>query len=208
MATNPKDVPYHYYSLDEYFALEEASDARFEYWDGDIYCMSGGSKEHGIISFNVVFALGLKLRGGPCKPFTGDTAIWTPTLPPYRYPDVSVACGELQYRHVNILDALVNPVLIVEVLSPSTKALDEGKKFEAYKAIPTFREYLLVAQDEPHVMLYTRQPDGAWLRRDVTALDASIAFESLNCAITMSDIYQGVVFSTAEDSALPDSPLS
>ncbi|MGA9998139.1 MAG: Uma2 family endonuclease [Pyrinomonadaceae bacterium] len=194
MATNPKDVPYHYYSLNEYFALEEASDARFEYWDGDIFCMSGGSREHGIISVNVVVALANGLRGGLCRAFTADTAIWTPVLPPYRYPDASVVCGEMQFRHVNVLDALVNPVLIVEVLSPSTRTHDEKEKFAAYQAIPTLREYLLVAQDEPRVTHYTWQAEGVWTRRDVTDREGSLELESVGCALRLRDIYEGVTF--------------
>src|SRR5256714_9115049 len=195
MATHRKDPPYHYYSLNEYFALEQASDARFEYWDGNVFCMSGGSRAHYRISSNVVVALANGLRGGPCTAFTGDAAIWTPALPPYRYPDASVACGELQFRHVNILDALVNPVLIVEVLSPSTRANDEGEKFTAYQAIPTFLEYLLIAQDEMRVTHYTRQSEeGAWTRRDVTDHEGSLKLESVGCELKLRDLYEGVTF--------------
>lgn len=194
MATNARDVPYHYYSLDEYLALERASDARFEYWDGDIICMSGGSRVRYQLSGNIFLALGVRLRGGPCRAFTGDAAIWTPALPPYRYPDVSVVCGEVQFRRVHVLDAIVNPVLIVEVLSPSTRVLDEGEKFAAYKAIPTFREYLLVAQELPHVIHYSRQVEGLWERRDVTDTDASLELESVGCRIALRDSYEGVTF--------------
>lgn len=193
MAANPKDVPRHYFSLDEYFALEHAGDARYEYWDGDIHCMSGGSREHGMISSNVVLALGLGLRGGPCRPFTGDMAVLTPALPPYRYPDASVACGELQFRHVHGIDALVNPVLIVEVLSPTTASRDQEEKFAAYQAIPTFAEYLLVAQDAPRVTHYRRTGD-VWERRDVSGLDATIQLEALGCALNLHDLYEGVTF--------------
>jgi Uma2 family endonuclease len=206
MAVNRKDLPYHYYSLTEYFALEEAGDARFEYWDGDLVCMSGGSRAHGIISINVVVSLANRLRGAGCRPFGADMAILTPTLPPYRYPDASVVCGKLQTQHVNVLDAIVNPVVIVEVLSPSTRALDEGQKFEAYKAITTFREYLLVEQGEPRVTRYARQPDGSWSREDVAALDSILTLESVGCSIPLRDIYEGVDFST--ESAPPDAPPS
>lgn len=194
MATNPRDVPQHYYSLGEYFALEQASDARFEYWDGEIICMSGGSRRHGIICVNLVLALGNSLRGGRCSAFTSDTAIWTPALPPYRYPDGSAACGELQFKNINGLDALVNPALVVEVTSPSTIGRDEGEKFVAYQAIPTLREYLLVSQDEPRVTHYTRASGGAWARRDVTDADASLELESVGCALKMRDIYEGLTF--------------
>ena len=194
MATNPKDVPQHYYSLEEYFALEDASDARFEYWDGEIVCMSGGSRAHGTISSNVHYALAAGLRGGRCRAFTGDVAVYTPTLLPYRYPDASAACGELKFEHIKGHDALVNPVVVVEVMSPSTAALDEGPKFVAYQAVPTLREYLLVSQDEPRVTHYTRLEGGSWERRDVTDLDASLELDSTGCVLRLQDIYDGVTF--------------
>ncbi len=197
MAANPKDLPQHYYSLDEYFALEHAGDARFEYWDGDIFCMSGGSRAHYILSGNIFYRLRQRLEGGQCRVFTSDTPIWTPTLPPYRYPDAGVACGELQFKHVKGVDALINPVLIVEVLSPSTATRDYEDKFTAYQAIKTFREYLLIAQDEPRVTHYTRQPDNKWLRQDAIALDASLTFAAVGCAITLREIYEEVTFPSA-----------
>jgi Uma2 family endonuclease len=194
MATNPKDVPRHYYSLNEYFALERAGDARFEYWDGEVVCMSGGSRAHYRISSNVHFALATGVRGGRCMAFTGDAAIWTPTLPPYRYPDASATCGELQVKNINGLDAIVNPVLVVEVTSPSTIGRDEGDKFLAYQAIQTLRDYLLVSQDGPRVTHYTRRDNGVWERRDVTDVDASVELESVGCALKMRDIYDGLTF--------------
>lgn len=194
MATNPTDMPQHYYSLEEYFALEDASDARFEYWDGDILCMSGGSRAHGTIASNIVISLGNSLRGGKCRAFIGDVAVYTPALPPYRYPDASAACGELEFKHIKGHDALVNPSLVVEVTSPSTAALDEGPKFVAYQAAPTLREYLIVSQDEPHVTHYARRGGDTWERRDVTGPDASAELESLGCALNLRDVYEGLTF--------------
>jgi Uma2 family endonuclease len=194
MATSPKDVPRHYYSLDEYFAIERASDARFEYWNGEIVCMSGGSRAHGMISGNIFYRLRQRFEGGRCRAFTSDTAIWTPALPPYRYPDASAACGELEFKRVNGLDALANPVLVVEVTSPSTIGRDEGEKFVAYQAIPTLREYLLISQDEPRLTRYARREGGAWERHDVTDREASLELESVGCALKMRDIYEGLTF--------------
>lgn len=194
MATNPKDVPYHYYSLDEYFALEAASDARFEYWDGDIFCMSGGSRAHIQISGNVFYRLRQRLEGGACRAFTAEQPVLTPTLPPYRYPDASAACGEPEFKHVRGVDALVNPTLIVEVLSSSTALHDQQDKFVAYQAIETFREYLLVGQDEPRVTQYRRRADGAWERRDAAGLEGSLDLESVGCSLLMRDLYEGVEF--------------
>ena len=194
MATNPKDVTQHYYSLEEYFALEDASDARFEYWDGDILCMNGGNRAHGTISSNVHYSLAAGLRGGKCRAYTGDMAVYTPTLLPYRYPDASVVCGEPEFKHIKGHDALVNPVVVVEVLSPSTAKLDEGPKFVAYQAVATLHEYLLVSQDEPRVTRYTRLGGDSWERRDVADLDASLELESIGCALKLRDLYDGVTF--------------
>lgn len=193
MATNRKDMPQHYFSLDEYFALEQASDARWEYWDGEIVCMSGGSKEHAIISGNVFFRLRQQVSD-ECRAFTAELPVKTPTLPPYRYPDATVACGELRFQHIHGVDALINPLLIVEVLSPTTASHDFEEKFAAYQAIPTFREYLLIAQDMPRVTHYTWQADGRWAREDVTGLDAALTLDCIGGTLVLREIYKDVKF--------------
>jgi Uma2 family endonuclease len=190
-------VPRPYYSMDEYFALEHAGDARYEYWDGDIVCMSGGSQAHLQISNNIFFRLRLQLRDGPCRAYTSDLPVLTPTLPPFRYPDVTVGCGELKYQHIRGVDALTNPVLLVEVLYPTTEVRDREQKFAAYQTIPTFVEYLLVFQDEPHVIHYSRQIGGAWLRQDVQGLHASLALHTINSTLLLSDVYEEVKFTNA-----------
>lgn len=197
MATNRKDVSEHYYSLEEYFALEHADDARYEYWDGEIFCMSGGTKEHGTVSSNVHYRLRRNLEGGPCFAFTADTAIRTPTLKPYRYPDASAGCGDLKYEKIRGVDALINPVLIVEVLSPTTSRRDRSDKFKAYQVIESFKEYLLISQDIPHVRHYVRQSDGEWTAEDVTDLNAVLKLDSIGCTLSMLDIYQDVTFKAA-----------
>ena len=194
MVAELKDVPRPYYRLDEYFALEHASDARYEYWDGDMVCMSGGSEAHYRISFNAAFRLRQKLSGGPCQAFTADLPVKTPTLLPYRYPDVTVVCGELKFENIRGVDALTNPVLIVEVLSPTSEARDRQDKFTAYQAIPSFAEYLLVAQHAPLVTHYERQPDGKWTREDVTDLSASLTLASIGCPLSLHEIYEDVKF--------------
>ncbi|HEU4386392.1 MAG TPA: Uma2 family endonuclease [Blastocatellia bacterium] len=194
MATRRRDIPQHYYTLEEYFALEKASDARFEYWDGDILCMSGGSEAHSRISSRVHFRVSQRLEGGRCQAFTGDLPIKTPTLPPYRYPDVTIACGQLVFEHIQNVDALVNPTAIIEVLSPTTSDHDRNEKFKAYKAISSFTDYILIAQDMPHVTHHVREPDGSWARRDLGGLDAVLAIDSIDCALALAEIYEGVSF--------------
>lgn len=121
MARKLRDEPRHQYTLEEYYALEKAGDRRYEYWDGEIVCRSGGTLAHGQISRNVLRAIDRKLERRDCQAFTADMAIKIPTQGLYRYPDASVVCGEVQSERVNGLDVLVNPGLIVEVLSPTTE---------------------------------------------------------------------------------------
>ena len=195
MAADPHGTPRHFYSLDEYFALEHAGDARYEYWDGDIVCMSGGTKAHGRIGSNVLYRLRQALEGGPCVAFTGDTAVKTPTLPPYRYPDATVGCGDLKYQNIRGVDALINPILIVEVLSPTTGLHDQEDKFGAYKAIPGFKEYLLIAQDKVHITHYTRREDGLWLPEEITDTKTSLSLGCIGISLSPSEVYEGVTFS-------------
>jgi Uma2 family endonuclease len=194
MAANPSDPPRHFYSLDEYFALEHAGDARYEYWDGDIFCMSGGSLAHGMIAANIIQCLGQKLAGTGCLAFTGDTAIKTPTLPPYRYPDASIVCGGPRVENVRGVDALLNPVLVVEVGSPSTEIRDRGDKFRAYQQIGTFREYLLVSQQTARVTHHLRGADGIWTFEESSGLEAGVRFMSVDCRVSLAEIYEGVTF--------------
>jgi Uma2 family endonuclease len=194
MAANPTDTPRHHYTLEEYFALEQASDARFEYWDGDIVCMSGGTLAHYRITRNLVARLEQKLVEGPCEVFTEAFPVKTPTLLPYRYPDLSVVCGAPEIENIGGVDALLNPVMIIEVLSPSGESRDRGDKFKAYQAIESFREHLLVAQHVPYITHYTRESAGVWLRNDVTGLEAAVRLDSAACELFLAEVYKGVTF--------------
>ena len=165
MAANPTDSPGHAYTLAEYFALEHTGDARYEYWDGEIVCMSGGSEQHVRISGKVYFTLRQQLVGRSCEAFTSDLAIKTIALPPYRYPDVSVICGEAQFEKMEGIAVLANPTLIIEVLSSKTEKRDRNEKRLACQAIPSVMEYLLIAQDSPHITHYVRHSD-SWKRSD------------------------------------------
>lgn len=193
MVANLKDLPQHRYSLEEYFALEAVGTARYEFWNGDILCMSGGSPEHATISLNVSAGLKARLRGSSCRVFNSDFAVKTPLYPPYRYPDTSVVCGEPMYVKVDKFDTLANPTIIIEVLSPATASLDKTLKREAYQAISSLKEYLLIAQDAPQVTHYIRQGE-QWSRSDYGGLAASIAFPSLNCELSLQDIYEDIEF--------------
>ncbi|HEY6329881.1 MAG TPA: Uma2 family endonuclease [Blastocatellia bacterium] len=195
MAANPNNPPRHYFTLEEYFALENVGDARYEYWDGDIVCMSGGSESHYRISGNIYHELRNRLDRGRCTAFTAETPVKTPSLPPYRYPDVSVTCGEAEFENIQGTDVLLNPVLVVEVLSPSSEQRDAGEKFAAYKSVRGFAEYLLVEQDHPLVTHYSLQANGFWVRQPETSgLSGELVLTSVECTLSMVDIYEGVTF--------------
>ncbi|MGH9762408.1 MAG: Uma2 family endonuclease [Blastocatellia bacterium] len=198
MAANPINPTSHLYSLEEYFALEHAGEARYEYWEGELFCMSGGSIAHGIIVTNIVQRFGQRLASGPCRALTADVAIKTPTMPPYRYPDVSVVCGELRVETIHGIDVLLNPTLIVEVTSPTTESRDRGEKFAAYQQIASFQSYLLVAQNARLVSLYVRHPDGTWPSREFTGTESVVRLDSVGCELSLDEIYEGVVFSTVD----------
>ena len=193
MAGNPTDSPGHAYTLAEYFALEHTGDARYEYWAGEIVCMSGGSEQHVRIGGNIYFSLRQQLAGRNCEAFTSDLAIRTSALPPYRYPDVSVVCGEAQFDKIEGIAVLTNPTLVVEVLSAKTEKRDRNEKRLAYQAIPSVMEYLLVAQDSPHLTPYIRDSE-IWRRSDSGDLQGSLVLPSIECVLTMKDVYVGVEF--------------
>ena len=190
MAANPEKR----YTLEEYLELDRTSEERLEFWDGEVFCMSGGSESHDEIESNLVSFLKPLLRERGCRAFTGNFRIKVPSAPPYRYADFSALCGEAKFEEIGGVDALTNPQLLVEVLSPSTEAYDRGDKFSHYTSIPTLREYLLVAQHRPHVTRLLRQDDGTWNHSQVNDLEASVHLTSLDCELPLSEIYRDVSF--------------
>ncbi len=182
------------YTLEEYLELDRNSDERFEYWDGEIYAMSGVSRKHARLEISLSNLLDPQLSEKGCEVFPADMRIKVPSLPPYRYGDLSALCGEAQFEQIDGVDVLVNPMLIIEILSSSTEARDRGDKFSHYKSIPSFCEYLLIAQRRPHVTQYVRRGDGFWLQREYNSLDEVIEIESLDCKLAMKDVYRRVTF--------------
>ena len=181
------------YTLDEYLALERGSEVRYEFWDGEVFGMSGGTLSHERIMGNS-FALFRSHLRGTCETFAGDMQIKVPSAPPYRYADGSVVCGKVEVERFNGNDLLVNPLLIFEVLSPSTEAYDRGDKFTYYKSIPSFREYLLIAQHRAHITHYAKQADGVWSYAEINDLDGSLQLFSVDLTLKLSDVYQNVEF--------------
>jgi Uma2 family endonuclease len=225
MASAPTRQPYRF-TVEEYLAFERASDERHEYLDGVIYAMAGSastqamageSEDHGTICMNLSISLGLQLRGTPCRAFSKDTKV---RCGPYRshtreglyaYPDLVVVCAPSQY-HDQARDVLLNPTLIVEVLSPSTEAFDRGEKFRRYRAwLLTLTDYVLVAQDQPVIDHYQRIPTGPpapqeqtrWKLETLEGLDANLHIPSINCTVPLAEVYERIVFPQAEEEPTP-----
>lgn len=180
------------YSLDEYRALEEKAEGRNEYRDGEIVPMPGGTLKHSRIGGNIFAFLKFLLRDTQFEPINSDLRLWIPEYRRGVYPDVMAFDGEPQLNGER-LDEVLNPILIVEVLSPSTADYDHQNKFRLYRSIPSFSEYLLVEQDEPFVERYTKQTQG-WLLSEFKGLEVSISLESVGVELPMAEIYRGVVF--------------
>jgi Uma2 family endonuclease len=190
------------YTIDQYLVIERSSEERHYYLDGEIYAMAGESSAHGDISVNVVISLGNQLRGTPCRARTKDTKVRSgPILSAgettrglFSYPDVVVICGEPEY-HDAFQDVILNPKVILEILSESTEAFDRGEKFTRLQTWnPTLTDYLLVSQKVPQVEHYARQADGSWSYRRITGLDASVVITSIACTLRLVDVYDRLTF--------------
>lgn len=193
----------HQYTLKEYAELEKSSEERLEFYDGNVWSMAGASPNHEKVVGNTITALNIALRKRGCSVFGSNLRVKVPVYEPYRYPDVTALCGEPVYEEFYGLQMLVNPALIVEVLSDSTKSFDLNEKFTYYKSIESFTEYLLIEQDRPHVILYTKQSADAWLHREFGSLDDKIFLSSLDCEISLADIYENIEFKPLEPPRFP-----
>lgn len=176
----------------EYLALEREAEYKSEYFKGEVFAFAGASLQHNLIAVNVLTAIHSQLRGGPCSAFSSDMRITIPQTPHYAYADVAVVCG-LPQLDDDFKDNLRNPIVIVEVLSPSTESYDRGKKFESYQRIASLMEYVLVSHDRPRGEQFLRQPDGRWLYSETSA-SGSITLMSIDCELSLDDIYEKVEF--------------
>src|SRR5437868_10735248 len=184
-------LPSYYLSPDEYLAIERKAEFKSEYVDGVMYAMAGGSERHNLIAGNTLTALNNQLREAPCRVYPSDLKVRVPNSKRFFYPDVSVVCGETKFAD-DERDVILNPVLIVEVLSESTAAFDRGKKFQSCQQIESLQEYLLVAQDEYVLEHYLRQETGHWLYTKVSGLNETIVLPTLRCQLTLQSIYNKV----------------
>lgn len=200
--------PSHTYTLEEYFALELASEEKYEFWNGEVFCMTGASLAHNRIARNIGTKLDTELSARGCQSFPADLRIKVPRYPPYRYPDLSALCGSPEIENIGGLDVLTNPALIIEVLSKSTEAFDRGDKFTYYKSIPSFSEYLLVAQHRPHVSQFVRQENGVWSFMEFNDLADTVRCASVPCELALREIYRDVTFEQTARGEVETPPAS
>ena len=178
---------------EEYLELDRASDVRNEYYKGHMYAMSGGSLPHAIVIPNLAFAIRTALGKSSCVVMSSDLRVRVSPDGLYTHPDLSVVCGEPKLLDGR-KDTLLNPTLLVEVLSPSTEAYYRGFKSAQYRTLETLQEYALVSQSEPRVEVFRRQSSGDWLLSEAVGVESVCSFDSLDARVKLSEIYANVTF--------------
>ena len=178
-------------TVEEYLALERQAPCKSEYFDGEMFAMAGASRRHNLIALNIGAELRTQLQQYPCEVYTSDMRVKISRTGLYTYPDVVVVCDEPCFEDTDV-DTLLNPIVLVEVLSPSTADYDRGGKFEHYRALPSLQAYLLVAQERCHVVHYTRQQDNTWLLAETDDLQDRIHIPSIRCNLLLSEVYAKV----------------
>ena len=186
-----------YLTPEEYIALErkaipDAETVRSEYMKGEIIAMSGASFAHNLITYNISGELRIRLRGSGCLAFANEMRVSIPSVKSYFYPDVGVVCGEPRFED-DVFDTLLNPIVIIEVLSPSTEAYDRGEKFSHYRQLTSLQEYILVSQDKVCVDHYVRHA-AQWILTDFQELEQHLPLTSIECELPLQEIYESVSF--------------
>lgn len=193
--------PHTLYSEAAYFEFERSSPIKHEYYRGRIYAMTGAKEPHNLIAGNTLAALHAQLRQRPGRVYPSDMRVKVSATGLLTYPDITVVCGQPQFND-EVRDTIVNPVVIVEVLSASTERYDRGMKFQHYRTIDTLKEYILISQNSRRIEQYTRQDQGLWLLQEYIAPDAQIPIRSIDCFLLLDDVYEKVEFEQ-DDNDLP-----
>ena len=179
----------HRYSFADYLALEEASNTKHEFLNGEIYGMAGGTPEHAALPVAVSAALLAQLRGGPCRVYSSDLRVRVLATGLTTYPDVAVVCGELE-QDPESPTTVVNPRVVVEVLSDGTEAYDRGQKLDHYRRVPSLAAVVLVSHRTPTIEVWERIPEGAWHRREFGVGQAA-EIEALPASLLVDELYLG-----------------
>jgi len=189
MSVQPKP----YISPEEYLAKERVADYKSEYYKGEIFAFAGASREHNTIVINLIIKLAPRLRKNNCEIYSNDMRVNVNATGLYTYPDVVVVCGSPQFED-DEYDTLLNPTVLIEVLSPSTEDYDRGAKFEHYRTIGSLSDYILVAQHKIHVERYVRQSDRSWLFSEFKSAKDKFQIQSIGCELSVAEIYEKVEF--------------
>jgi Uma2 family endonuclease len=188
-------------TAEEYLAFERQAQERHEFVEGIIFAMSGGTREHSLVASNAAAELHSLLRSRPCEVYGDNLRVKVSETGDYVYPDVVIACGDIQFEDAES-DTLLTPLVVVEVLSPSTEAYDRGKKAALYRQIPSLQHYVLIAQDRISVEVFTRM-DAAWVLTEARRLEDSVRLEAIGCDLALAEVYAKVQFPSA-DAAVTD----
>ena len=175
----------------QYLEIERRAETKSEYLRGEIFAMVGASREHNLIAMNIAGSLWQQLKSKDCEVYCNDMRVWAVASGLYTYPDVVVVCGKPSFED-DYVDTLLNPIVVVEVLSPSTAGYDRGAKAGYYRSIESLAEIVLVAQDAYRIEQYGRQPDGRWLITDFISLDATVKLASIPCVLPLREVYDKV----------------
>jgi Uma2 family endonuclease len=182
-----------YLTPEQYLEIERKAEFKSEYYQGEMFAMSGARRAHNLITTNAVRELSQQLLGGPCEVYPGEMRVKVSSTGLYTYPDVVVVCGEPQFLD-DTFDTLLNPRVLIEILSESTEAYDRDKKFELYRSLDSLAEYVMISSMRVRVERYTRQPDGTWNYSSKASLEDSIDLKSVGCHLRLADVYIKVPF--------------
>ena len=180
-------------SAEEYLAMERNHPEKYQFFDGEIFLMGGASATHNLITTNIVGELGLAMKQKPCRVYANHLRVKVDPSGLYTYPDVVVSCGEERFDDQQ-KDTLLNPIVLVEVLSESTEAYDRGGKFAHYRQLDSLQHYILVSQTEALMECFSRYTDEGWLFSEARGLEATLSIPSLECRIALAEVYAKVVF--------------
>src|SRR2546427_2506159 len=180
-----------YVSPEEYLRLERQAEYKSEYLNGEIFAMSGATRKHNLVTGNILSEFNRQLKGKACEAYASEMRVKITTGGLYTYPDVVVVCGEPEFED-NYLDTLLNPTVLVEVLSKSTERYDRIAKTSYYRTLDSLKEHLLVSQDESRVEHYVKQADGTWLLIEHRSLDSNVELQSIGCCLALRDVYDKV----------------
>ena len=187
MSTLPKT----FLTEEQYLEIERKAEFKSEYFNGEMFAMAGAREAHNLIVWHLMRDFGNHLRNRNCRAYSSEMRVRVKPNGLYTYPDVAAVCGEPRFLDEQ-RDTLLNPDVIVEVLSPTTEAYDRGRKFDWYRGLDSLREYLLLATDRVHADLYTRQPDNRWLLTSADSLEDSLTIESVGVSLKLADLYEKV----------------